>query len=87
MEDHRDVAAKYAQNTRIVTSITSLGDYFENEGDRFGFTSKPGVIYYIPADAPIPSDDLVQEVEDLAAQGKTDEIVTLLLAERILKAI
>lgn len=87
LEDYRDMAANYAQKNRIVVSITSLGDYFENEGDRFGFSSNPAAIYYIPHDAPTPSDELVLEVEDLAAQGKSDEIVALLLSHRILKKV
>ena len=87
MQDYRDIAAKFAQHDRILTSISSLGNYFENEGDRFGFKSDPAVIYYIPHDAPTPSDDLVLEVEALAAHGKSDEIVVLLLRHGILKKI
>ncbi|MGW8278807.1 hypothetical protein ACWGK7_04860 [Sphingomonas aurantiaca] len=87
MRDLMNIVSRFAETEREILSVMRLGEYFRAEGAVIADTRNTAVRYFIPVDAPAPSEADVAEVDRLEANGETDDIIQYLLKIGVLKKI
>lgn len=87
MREWMNIVNKLVGAETEILAIMKLGEYFKAERAVIADTRDHSVRYYVPVDAPAPTDEDVEAVRQLDADGNADGILELLLARGILKRL